>query len=90
VTFATAWLGALKAADPTLRLRRNYPYIGKSDGVTQSLRRAHPPDRYVGIELEVNQRYVEEGGPAWPKLRRTLVDTLAAALQVRGGTGPDG
>ena len=90
VAFATAWLEALKAADPTLRLRRNYPYIGKSDGVAQTLRRIHPPDRYVGIELEVNQRYVEAGGPEWPRIRGTLVETLGVALQVRGGTGPDG
>ena len=80
VAFCDAWLVALKAADPSLRLRRNYPYIGKSDGVTQALRRQHPPGRYVGVELEVNQRYVEAGGPAWPKLRRTLVATLATAL----------
>jgi predicted N-formylglutamate amidohydrolase len=89
VAFASAWLDALRRADPTLRLRRNYPYIGKSDGVTQVMRRKYPPERYVGIELEVNQRYVEAGGPAWPKLRKTLVDTLATALQVRGGTAPD-
>jgi predicted N-formylglutamate amidohydrolase len=89
VAFATAWLEALKKADPALRLRRNYPYLGKSDGVTMALRRQHPPERYVGVELEVNQRYVEAGGPAWTKIRRTLVETLATALQLRG-TGPDG
>ena len=90
VAFATAWLDALGRADPSLRLRRNYPYIGKSDGVTQVMRRRYPPERYVGIELEVNQRYVEAGGPEWPKIRRTLVETLGEALQLRGGTGPDG
>ena len=83
MAFATAWIDALRAADPTLRLRRNYPYIGKSDGMTMKLRRAHTPDRYVGIELEVNQRYVEAGGRAWTTLRRTLVDTLGVALQCR-------
>ena len=83
VAFCDAWLAALKTADPSLRLRRNYPYIGKSDGVTQSLRRRHSAKRYVGIELEVNQRYVEAGGPAWTKLRKTLVDTLGVALQRR-------
>ncbi|MEO7057256.1 MAG: N-formylglutamate amidohydrolase [Caldimonas sp.] len=88
VALASAWLLALKAADARLRLRRNYPYLGTSDGVTMSLRKKHPPERYVGVELEVNQRYVEEGGAAWPKIRRTLVDTLGVALQ-RGGTGPD-
>jgi predicted N-formylglutamate amidohydrolase len=89
VAFATAWIEALRAADPTLRLRRNYPYLGKSDGVTMALRRQHSPRLYVGLELEVNQRYVEAGGPAWSRLRRTLVDTLGRALQLRGGTGPD-
>lgn len=88
VALASAWLLALKATDASLRLRRNYPYLGTSDGVTMSLRKKHPPERYVGVELEVNQRYVEEGGSAWPKIRRTLVDSLAVALQ-RGGTGPD-
>jgi hypothetical protein len=28
----------------------------------------------------VNQRYVEQGGPAWPRLRRTILDTLAEVL----------
>jgi predicted N-formylglutamate amidohydrolase len=90
VVFCSRWLEALKRADPTLRLRRNYPYLGKSDGVAQALRRKYPPGRYVGIELEVNQRYVEQGGPAWPEVRRTLIETLAEVLQLcGGGTGPD-
>ena len=78
---ASEWLAALKRTDPALRLRRNYPYLGKSDGVTMRLRRQHPPERYVGIELELNQRYVEAGGPAWPQIRKTLIDSLAAALE---------
>jgi predicted N-formylglutamate amidohydrolase len=90
VALACAWREALAASDPSLRVRRNYPYLGKSDGVTMALRRRHPPDRYIGIELEVNQRYVEQGGPAWPRVRRTLVETLAVALQLLGGTGPAG
>jgi predicted N-formylglutamate amidohydrolase len=80
VGFATAWIEALKQADPVLRLRRNYPYLGASDGVCQVMRRRYPPRAYVGIELEVNQRYVEAGGPAWPKIRRTLIETLGQAL----------
>ena len=80
VAFCDAWLAALKVADPSLRLRRNYPYLGKSDGVAQALRRRYPPGRYVGVELELNQRYVEAGGPAWPRIRRTLLDSLATAL----------
>ena len=90
VAFCTAWLEALHKADPSLRLRRNYPYLGKSDGVAQSLRRQYAAGVYVGIELEVNQRYVEAGGATWRTLRKTLVETLGEALQLRGGTGPDG
>jgi hypothetical protein len=30
----------------------------------------------------VNQRYVEAGGPAWPKIRRTLLETLGEALDL--------
>ncbi len=56
VSFSAAWLAALARSDPGLRLRRNYPYLGTSDGLTMALRRRHPPERYVGIELEVNQR----------------------------------
>ncbi len=83
VAFCKRWLEALRRADPTLRLRRNYPYLGRSDGVAQSLRRRHPADAYVGIELEVNQRYAEAGGPVWPALRRTLVDSLGETLGER-------
>lgn len=37
------------------RFRRNYPYRGIADGHTTALRKAFPPDHYIGIELEVNQ-----------------------------------
>ena len=80
VALAREWLAALKAADPALRLRRNYPYLGKSDGLTMALRRRHRPEQYVGIELEVNQRYVEAGGPDWVALRHTVIETLGDAI----------
>ena len=82
VAFAGDWLAALRAGDASLRLRRNYPYLGKSDGLTIALRRRHAPERYVGVELEVNQRFVEAGGPRWTSLRRTLTDTLGAAIGI--------
>ena len=85
VAFTSAWLAALARSDSSLRLRRNYPYLGTSDGLTMALRRRHPPERYVGVELEVNQRYVEEDGPLWPRIRKTLVETLAQALATVGG-----
>jgi hypothetical protein len=34
----------------------------------------------VGIELEVNQRFVEERGAPWKRLKTMLVDSLKKAL----------
>ena len=80
VAFARAWMRALEQRSPELRLRRNYPYQGRADGLTASLRRHHPDATYVGIELEVNQRFVEQGGAPWKRLRTMLVDSLKKAL----------
>jgi predicted N-formylglutamate amidohydrolase len=71
---------ALAKLAPDLRLRRNYPYQGRADGLTASLRRHHPDAAYVGIELEVNQRFVDQRGAAWERLRTMLVDSLKKAL----------
>lgn len=80
IAFSTAWLDALKSRRLDLRLRRNYPYLGKEDGLTTTLRRRHGVDRYVGIELEVNQRYIERGGSPWTKIRKDLIASLGVAV----------
>ncbi len=87
--FAAQWLAALKHQRPDLTLRRNYPYQGKGDGLTSLLRKRHPHPSYVGIELEVNQRFVIDGGRAWDALRRDIKQTLAlqlglATMNIRG------
>jgi hypothetical protein len=43
------------------------------------LRRRHPAEAYIGIELEVNQRHAAAGGPRWTQLR---ADIIGALLQV--------
>jgi predicted N-formylglutamate amidohydrolase len=73
------WKRALAAFAPELRVRRNYPYSGKGDGLTSHLRMCFPPRVYVGIELEVNQDIVLTGGRRWTALRRVLIDSLSAA-----------
>ncbi|MBK8115955.1 MAG: N-formylglutamate amidohydrolase [Candidatus Accumulibacter sp.] len=77
---AQRWQAELAQRAPALRLRRNYPYQGRSDGLASLLRKRHPEHAYIGVELEVNQRFVQRGGTAWTMLRRHLVDSLAAAL----------
>jgi len=39
-----------------LVVRLNYPYRGKADGLTRSLRRKFPAKFYMGIEIEINQK----------------------------------
>jgi predicted N-formylglutamate amidohydrolase len=78
---ARRWRGGLRAADPSLRVRFNYPYAGKADGLTTHLRRRFGPARYIGIELEINQRQVHAGGRGFARLRRVLVETLESALR---------
>ena len=78
--FVSRWLSALRRRRPGLKLRRNYPYEGKGDGLTSLLRKRHAAEAYVGIELEVNQRFVFEGGAGWMALRRGIIESLADAL----------
>jgi len=79
--FCQAWQKTLRLRRSDLRIRRNYPYRGTSDGLTSWLRDRHEPERYAGIELEVNQRWHRDGGSRWRRLQRDLVETFAACWQ---------
>lgn len=78
---AQHWLQLMGRRSPELRLRRNYPYQGRGDGLTALLRRRHADADYIGIEIEVNQRYPADGGAVWDTLRAALVDTLRELLE---------
>lgn len=82
---AAAWMTAFARRAPQLRLRRNYPYRGRSDGLTALLRRHHPDEVYAGIELEVNQAIVAAGGAPWRALRTMLVEALSETGLVEPG-----
>ena len=73
------WKAALAVLSPQLRVRRNYPYAGKGDGLTSYLRLRFPRSVYLGIEIEVNQKIVFAAGRRWTALRNTLIDSLRIA-----------
>jgi hypothetical protein len=73
------WKKVLAATAPQFRVRRNYPYIGKADGLTAHLRQAFPTSAYVGIELEVNQDIVLAADRRWRMLRTVLSNSLRLA-----------
>ncbi len=45
-----------------LRIRCNYPYQGRSDGFITALRKIYTPQKYLGIELELNQSLLMNEG----------------------------
>ncbi len=78
--FARVWLGALRARRADLRLRRNSPYRGDADGLTTHLRRRFDERSYLGLELEVSQRFPRGAADAWRALRADVRASLADAL----------
>lgn len=80
VAFCARWKASLKACAPDLSVRRNYPYAGKGDGMTAWFRRHLSATSYIGIELEINQKHVFEGGRHWDALRARIVDSLRRAI----------
>ena len=63
-----------------MRVRRNYPYNGASDGLTTYLRGRFSGRLYSGIELEVNQRYPLGDALVWRRLRASIIAALRDAL----------
>ena len=65
--------------ETALRVRMNYPYKGRADGHTTSLRRQFGSGQYMGIEIEVNQALI--GTAYWkyvgfPSLVRAIQSVL--------------
>lgn len=83
-TFAAQWKLALEKRNPILRVRRNYPYQGKSDGLMTPLRRCFSPDHYIGIELEINQSWVFSDPDQWQQMRSDIIQALESVLATFG------
>lgn len=75
------WSKVLAERIAPLRVRRNYPYRGYDDGLTRSLRSRFPEERYLGIEIEVNQKYPLQGGLRWRRLRASIVRSALEMLE---------
>ncbi len=78
--FCQRWQSALQHRAPALCVRRNYPYLGRADGLTTALRKRHAATVYLGIELEVNQAIAGQPASAWAELREQLTRSLEAVL----------
>ncbi|WP_162053838.1 N-formylglutamate amidohydrolase [Pontibacter pamirensis] len=58
----------LQQLHPSFQVRFNYPYLGISDGFPTYLRRKFTAQQYLGVELEVNQKYPLEEALQWKEL----------------------
>lgn len=75
-----AWKKSLIDRWPAGRIRRNAPYKGVSDGLATCFRK-RLAQRYIGIELEINQRDYIGDKARWRRLSAAVIDSLQTALQ---------
>ncbi len=62
-----------------LKIRYNYPYLGKADGFTTYLRKKFLKN-YLGIELEINQKF-EENNKMPPHLKTKVFDVISKIIK---------
>ena len=56
----------------------NRPYSGTADGILPAMRRLYDPERFIGIELEINQKHAQDSA-ALRDIAGALADGLAAS-----------
>jgi predicted N-formylglutamate amidohydrolase len=77
--FCRRWQEVIVRLDPALQVRRNYPYRGVSDCLVTTLRRHFVSERYLGLEIEVNQKLPRDEPGRWLQVQQVLLDSLRAA-----------
>ena len=75
------WKQELQSQHKDLLVRFNYPYLGIADGFPTYLRRKFNADQYIGIELEVNQKFPLGNGDEWEKVKHSLYTSLKQTLK---------
>lgn len=81
VALCAALRRALRARRPDLVVRMNYPYHGKADGFTTTLRTKWKAAAYVGVEIEVNQKWPLGERSAWRRLVRDLAQAMETVVR---------
>lgn len=76
--FCFRWKEKLNTIVPYLKIRFNYPNLGNADSFISHLRKKFP-EKYMGIVLEVNQRYVENDYMD-SRIKHAITDSLEFLL----------
>ncbi len=77
-TFCVHLAGRLYDLLPEFRIRFNEPYAGTDDGIATAMRQKFPGVEYLGIELEINQRFVNT--PQSNHLQEALAKSLKEVM----------
>lgn len=78
--FCRHWRAALREHGPRLRVGYNRPYRGAFPSLVHSLRTKLGTARYVGIQIEINQRFPRGAERRWRRLRAALTTSFEEAL----------
>jgi predicted N-formylglutamate amidohydrolase len=79
--FCKIWKSRLQKLENAWCVRLNYPYRGVSDGLVPIMRRTLGTAGYVGLELEVNQKWFFKDKWNWKFLKSDLVETCRMAVE---------
>jgi len=79
--FCKLWKQELQQQDEKLMIRHNYPYLGIADGLTTYLRRKFTNKEYLGIELEVNQKFPMDDKAKWQQLMQDIRVSLESTIE---------
>lgn len=79
-----SWQKTMRELSNDITVRRNYPYLGKSDGLTTFLRKRFPKDKYIGIELEINQKLFTAPRPPHNPVKDVIIKSLATITTGQG------
>ncbi|TWU38427.1 N-formylglutamate amidohydrolase [Novipirellula artificiosorum] len=80
-TFCEAWKVACSPISTKLRVAYNQPYLGTDDGLTTHLRGCFGDASYLGIEVEICNRFFKRRRES----QMQIVDTLLQTLPANGG-----
>lgn len=78
---AEQWRRHFAELDLRLRVRRNYPYVGRSIYFQPHLRQALRDRRYLALQLEVSQKLPRRQPERWQRFQRLLLEVLRASRQ---------
>lgn len=80
--FCWKWRRQLEKLMPDLKYRMNHPYPGTMDGFSTSIRKDLSQEEYLGIELEVSQRFALSDDTArWERVQENIAESLKLVLE---------